>query len=220
MRLALFSAALLLLAGCEGWPLYLNLPPPEVPVVEPAVLSFAEDAGLVPGDVQDLGDVAVPSQVTITGSVDSCGYDVDAAGPEWPAVPLDTDGDGLQDLVAPRNQGWFTDDVDLFGFDVSTGGWLEARLEWDNSPDDENSPVDSADPDGPWSTESDLDLIVLAWEGIEAGPVLNDQGVSLAHPEQSAQLLRFEPGDALAVGVACHHGLASTYRLRLDLILP
>lgn len=220
MRAALLTAVLLTLAGCEGWPLYLNLPPPERPVVEPTVVSFVEDAGLGPGDVQDLGEVAVPAQITITGSVDSCGYDLEAEGPAWPSLPLDTDGDGLEDLTAPRHHGWFTDDVDLFGFDFATGGWIDATLEWDRAPNGENAPVDPADPDGAWASESDLDLLVLAWEGIEAGPVLNDQGVSLAHPEASAQLLRFEAGDSLAVGVACHHGLASSYRLRLDLILP
>ena len=218
MRL-LIPAAVLLLSGCEGWPLYLNLPSPVPPTFDAERLDLAADPDAASGEVQDLGEITAPVLVSIAGASDFCGFDADADA-EWPERPVDVNGDGVADEMAPHHHGWYDGDVDVFGVEAANDGWLHATLQWTNAPDGRNRPVDLDDPTGPWSEETDLDLVVLAWDEDGTGAVVDDQGASLDFPEVTGQVIDLNAGDRVAVAVACHHGEGGGYALRLELRVP
>lgn len=219
MRHALILLASILLAGCEGWPLYLNLPDPQPPIVEAERIDVTADPDVASGAVQDLGALTPPTVAVISGTVDFCGFDA-AAEADWPELPIDLNGDGIADDTAPHHQGWYTGDVDVFGLEAAADGWLYATLQWSDAPEGNNLPVDPSDPEGPWSDETDLDLIVVDWDGDDSRGVLNDQGVSLASPEETGQVLDLAAGERVAVAVACHHGDGGSWSLRLELMIP
>jgi hypothetical protein len=215
----LIPCAILLLAGCDGWPLYLNLPTPEAPTAEPDRLDVTADPDAASGEVQELGAITAPTVVSIAGASDFCGFD-SAADADWPVLPVDSNGDGIADEELPHHTGWYDGDVDVFGVEAETAGWLHATLQWTAAPEGQNRPIDLNDPTGPWSEETDLDLVVLDWDGDATGAVLNDQGVSLGYPEETGQVLDLEAGERVALAVACHHGEGGGYALRLELRVP
>jgi hypothetical protein len=215
----LLLCAALLLVGCEGWPLYANLPTPVVPNPDATRLDLTADPDAPSGSVQDLGALTAPTVVSIVGAADLCGFDPEAEQ-IWPELPIDRNGDGVADDTAPHNQGWYAGDVDAFGLEAATDGWLRASLQWTDAPEGANAPIDPSDPDGPWSEETDLDLVVLAWDGDAAGEVLDDQGASLGYPEETGQVIDLAAGERIAVAVACHHGEGGGYALRLDFLIP
>lgn len=218
-RLVLLTAVLLL-AGCENWPLYAHLPDPYAeppPLLESDV---TEDASLGSTEIQDLGTLGTPARVTITGDAESCGFDPDDDRFDWPEHPVDEDGDGVADGTSAV-VGWFSGDVDLYGLQADGDLWFSAQLEWDNAPAGEaNAPYQPTDPDGDWATETDLDFVVLTLaSGVIAG-IWSDVGFSPDYPQQTAGLIAVSDGGGLAVAVACHHELASGYTLILDLVTP
>lgn len=218
-----FLPALVLLAGCSNWPLYLNLPDPVPPTVEPVSLSVVEDDALLPSEVQDLGSVAVPAELTLTGTAEACGFDLDRDVYPWPEQPLDTDGDGEIDTTAPAHQGWYaTDaDVDLFGLRAGAEAWMAVELTWTNAPPlGGNAPYRPDDADGEWADETDLDLLVLDWSGDAPVRIASDAGFTLDHPEVTPQWLGLGVGEQVAFAVGCHHGQPSDYEIRITLQAP
>ncbi|MCP4870375.1 MAG: hypothetical protein GY898_16855 [Proteobacteria bacterium] len=213
MRTTIFVMALALaLGGCANWPLYSHLPDPDIPVPVPTETSYEEDLAVPNDQIQQVGTLAAPAILTITGSVDACGYDPEAVEFAWPEHPVDDDGDGQPDGFASLT-GWYTGDIDLYGFDASTDGWLDASLEWANAPEgDLNAPWRPSEPDGDWAVESDLDFVVF-----DDGLISSDGGVSRAYPEESPQVLFVGSGTDRVVGVSCHHELPTDYTLTLYL---
>jgi len=211
------------LAGCDNWPLYLNLPDPVPPSVQPAVMSAEEDDALGSDDVQDIGSLAIPGVLTIRGDAEACGFDLERELYPWPDHPLDTDGDGEIDLRAPQHQGWYDTaaDVDLYGVRAGADAWLKVELTWDNSPvGGQNSPFRPDDAEGAWADESDLDVLILDWDGEAPIRVVSDAGFTLSHPEVTPQWLGLDAGQQVAFAVGCHHGLPSAYELTLTFQSP
>ncbi len=219
MNRFLLPLAMVLLVGCDGWPLYLNLPNPEPPNPEAERRDLTADPDAASGSVQAIDPLTAPTIVSITGASDFCGFDATAPA-DWPSLPVDLNGDGVADETAPHHQGWYDGDVDVFGVVAATDGWLHASLQWTGAPDGANQPIDLDDPDGPWSEETDLDLVVLDWDEQGTGAVLDDQGATLAVPEQTGQVIDLRAGEQVAVAVACHHGEGGGYALRLEFRLP
>ncbi len=220
MKVAWLVVMALLLAGCEGWPLYAHLPDPSVSLPDPELRTVVEDATLGDDEVQDLGALSTPSIVTITGAADACGFDLDDASFDWPEHPVDLDGDGVEDDVAAL-QGWYSGDVDLFGVTATDEGWLDVTLSWDLAPPgDLNAPYQPSDEDGAWADEADLDFVIFDSADGVIGAIRSDAGVTRRHPERSAQLLRLEAGEGAVIAVACHHEQPSDYTLEIDLGLP
>ncbi len=213
--LLLSVTAALALSGCDNWPLYLNLPDPDVPIPTPTEHDYAEDPEASDDEVQAAGELTAPAILTITGEVDSCGYDAEAEEYTWPEHPVDENGDGQPDGFASLS-GWYTGDVDQYGFDAATDGWLEVSLEWDNAPPgDSNAPWQPGDPEGDWATESDLDFVVL--DGLI---IVSDGGVGRDYPETSPQVLYVAEGESRTVIVGCHHEVPTAYTLSLHLRAP
>lgn len=215
----MIPAAIVLMSGCEGWPLYLNLPAPAAPTFDAERMDLAADPDIASGQVQGIGLVTPPTIVSIAGASDFCGFDPQGDA-DWPERPVDTNGDGIADESAPHHQGWYDGDVDVFGLEAAGDGWLHASLQWTNAPDGRNRPVNLDDPTGPWSEETDLDLVVLEWEDDGTRIVLDDQGASLDFPEETGQVIDLAAGDRVALAVACHHGEGGGYALRLELRVP
>jgi hypothetical protein len=213
MRISILALALgLALSGCDNWPLYLHLPDPDLPIPVPWSMDYAEDPAVPDDQVQDVGDLTPPAIVTITGRVETCGYDLAAEVYEWPQHASDANEDGQPDGFEARS-GWYTGDLDLFGFEARGDGWLEASLEWTHAPSGGvNAPWRPAEPEGDWASESDLDFVVF-----DLGVIASDAGVSRAHPESTAQVLFIESGTDRVLGVACHHELPTDYVLTLYL---
>ncbi len=212
--------AVLLLVGCENWPLYAHLPDPfeEPPPVEQVEVS--EDTALGPTEIQGLGTLATPTRVTITGEADSCGFDLDDDRYDWPEHPVDEDGDGVADSTSAA-EGWFSGDVDIYGLQADGDLWLSAALDWTNAPSGSaNAPYQPTDPDGAWATETDLDFVVLSLSGGTVTGILSDAGFSADYPASTAGLIAVSDGGGLALAVACHHELSSGYTLVLDLVTP
>jgi len=214
--------AALPLPGCEDWPLYLHLPDATQPPPEPRRITFAEDPSLPEGELQDLGEFAAPLVATGTGDLYGCGFDPTLDWPAWPDHLIDLDGDGVADETGPWFSGWYTGDVDSYGIGPLDDAWLDVSLSWDHSPDGGvNSPYRPAEPEGAWSTESDLDFVVLTVdESGASADVLSDSGFSTRHPEESGQVIPLEAGERVIVAVACHHAVPSAYALRLQLLEP
>lgn len=213
MRTTIFAAAVgLALTGCDNWPLYSNLPDPDIEAPVPTESGFAEDPEVPNDQIQQVGTLTAPAILTITGAVDACGYDPEAVEFDWPEHPVDNDGDGQPDGFAALS-GWYTGDLDLYGFDADVDGWLDASLEWANAPSgDRNAPWRPSEPDGDWALESDLDFIVF-----DDGAISSDGGVSRAYPEATPQVLFIEAGSDRVVGVSCHHEVPTEYTLTLHL---
>jgi len=213
MRTTILVLALgLALGGCADWPLYSHLPDPDLPIPTPTERDFAEDPSVEDVQIQDTGTLEAPAILTIVGSVDACGYDADADAFAWPDHPVDDDGDGQPDGFASLS-GWYTGDIDLFGFTADTDGWLEATLEWTNAPSgDRNAPWRPSEPDGDWSVESDLDFVVF-----DDGVIASDGGVTRRYPEATPQVLFVGAGTDRVVAVSCHHEVPTDYVLTLYL---
>ncbi len=211
-------AAVSMLCGCDSWPLHAQLPDPYVPsVVVPLAEDVTEDQAVAEGALQDLGVLAAPTTLTITGDMDSCGWDDAAAWPVWPEHPVDTDGDGESDLDQPWYAGWYTGDVDLFAIELGSAAWAGVELSWDNPPPDGvNAPYEPPGP-GPWDSESDLDFVLFDQDGAAPGEVIGENGFSRDHPESVGSPLVFAPGDRVVVAVGCHHGVPARYTLIVTL---
>jgi len=170
--------------------------------------------------IQDPGSITAPASLLIEGSIDSCGFDPEASEPTWPEHPVDVDGDGLSDELAQAH-GWYSGDVDLFALESSGGGSVSVLLEWDNAPaGDQNAPYQPGEPSGAWASESDLDWLVFQRGSAELGPIVSDAGFSRDYPPAASQLLELAAGEMYVLAVACHHELATDYRLSVDLIVP
>lgn len=219
-RCILVLAAVLLLAGCENWPLYAHLPDPyeEPPPVEET--DVVEDSSLGSTEIQDLGTLDAPGRVTITGEAEDCGFDADDDRYDWPEHPVDDNDDGVADGTSAA-VGWYSGDVDLYGLLAGSDVWLSALLVWDNAPTgDTNAPYQPTDPEGAWATESDLDFVVLSLSSGMVTGIQTDVGFSPAYPQQTAGLIAVPEGGGLAVAVGCHHEVGSPYTLTLDLVTP
>jgi hypothetical protein len=209
-----------LLAGCDDWPLYANLPDPYGEPLPVEQIEMGEDTSLGSEDVQALGTIAAPAHIVLTGDSESCGFDPDDDRFDWPEHPVDEDGDGVPDGTRAVS-GWFSGDVDLFGFQAEGDLWLSASLEWANAPPgDANAPYQPTDAEGDWVTESDLDFVVLTLAGDVLTGIQSDAGFSADYPQETAGLLAVPAGGSLALAVACHHEVGSTYTLVVDLVRP
>lgn len=208
------------LLGCEGWPLFANLPDASIDLPDPVLRDVDEDATLGDDEPQDLGALALPTVVTVSGTVDSCGYDIDDLRYDWPDHPVDLDGDGVDDGVAAL-QGWYAGDVDLYQLTASSEGWLDVTLRWELAPPgDLNAPYQPSDEDGPWLDEADLDFVVFDGAGAAGESIVSDSGASRQHPERTEQLIHLAEGEAAMIAVACHHELPTDYTLDIALGLP
>lgn len=218
------SLALLALAAaslhtaCDTWPLHAHLPEPWEPtIVVPYAEDVLEDATLDDGELQDLGAFTAPSTLTITGAVDSCGWDPTAPWPVWPDHPVDTDADGETSVEQPWASGWYAGDVDLFALGIESAAWASAELTWDNPPPDGvNAPYEPPG-DGPWQTESDLDFVLFDRDGNTLGEIVGEHGFTRDHPESTGGPLVLSPGDQVVFAVGCHHGVVAGYTLTVTL---
>jgi hypothetical protein len=216
----LLLAACWLLQGCQDWPLYAHLPDPYPDPIPVEEIDVVEDTAIGEDQVQGIGAIQAPSAITITGTIDTCGFDVDDDRFAWPLHPVDEDGDGVADGTGSAS-GWYAGDVDWYGFTADGVAWLEAHLDWDNAPPGEsNAPYQPADEDGAWSVESDLDFVVLTLVDGAPGSILTDVGFSADHPEQTGGLIALEDESTIAVAVGCHHAVATSYTLTLDVLAP
>ncbi len=212
---AIAAGSLVLVAlGCEGWPRYLY----EGLEVEEAVLyrlvAFENEA-LDSEAIQHTGEVDARTEILLFGYAASCGHDPDADGPDWPEHPWDEDGDGVPDGTMAFNSGWFTGDVDWFGFTVNDEVVLSGQLEWDNRPPGEsNAPYQPELGPGEWSEESDLDFVVFEIEGT-AQILVNESAVGNDYPEVLRAPQRIAAGTRIAIAIGCHHELPTDYSLTL-----
>ncbi|MBJ95636.1 MAG: hypothetical protein CMP23_14330 [Rickettsiales bacterium] len=208
---------MLFLVGCEGWPLYLHLEPDKPVAHEPVIVDLLEDVTIVDDGVQELAPLPYPSEVRIRGVASSCGFDPSSAQFSWPEhQALGPSGEYMS-----RVQGWYAGDVDYYALTVEERGWLLVSLAWDNSPaDGANAPYLPDRPDEAWSLESDLDFVIFDGESLLLGQVVNDDGFSLAHPEQLDRALAVDASATIVVAVACHHERPSGYTLSLRLASP
>jgi hypothetical protein len=218
----LLPAIALAAAGCQNWPLYLHLPDPEQPTPDPERVEVAEDEALPEGTTQDLGEVAAPAIVTVSGTADSCGFDPEAPWPVWPNHPTDLDGDGEADETRPWYSGWYSGDVDGYVVAAAGDAWLDVSLSWANAPPgDANAPYRPAEPEGAWAAESDLDFVLFSVDADGAlDSVLTDAGFSSRYPEHTLQVIPLGPGGRIAAAVGCHHAVGTAYTLRLELFQP
>lgn len=203
---------LLLLVGCEGWPLYAHLPSEQPDAVEPSNAVYdVEGNGL-----QSLPVQTPPARVTVLGTAAACGWDADASAP-WPEGPVDLDGDGTADGIAARLDGWYDGDVASFTLAADAPARLALSLTWDGAPDGANAPYRPDEPTGAWSQESDLDVVVRALDGDAPGAILLDAGVGRAVPEVTPPW-PLDAFEAVVVQVACHHARGADWTLlaRLD----
>lgn len=207
---------MLLLLGCEDWPLYLNLPEEDFSPPAPVLVEVSEDPAQPEGSPQSLGSPDLPARIVLSGSSDPCGYDTEAPGPDWPVHAYDGDGDGIADGKAPSSQGWFSGDVDWFSIEASADLWFRTALSWSEAPASGLNapwdPLDTADP-----TESDVDVLLVSPSGDLN--IVDDRGASRESPETVPDLPLPE-GEAIGVLVACHHGLATAWTLEIELSLP
>ena len=217
-RVLLALAAVSMLSACDTWPLHAHLPDPyEEPLVVPFNSDVAEDVNVAEGDLQDLGQFIAPSTITISGELDSCGWDGAAEWPAWPEHPVDIDGDGQADIDRPWSAGWFTGDVDQYAIELDGGAWVWASMTWENAPADGlNAPYQPPGP-GPWQDESDLDLLLFDRDGDAADQIVGEGGFGREHPATTGADLVLSSGDELVFAVGCHHGVPSTYSLTVTL---
>ncbi len=211
---------LLAVVGCDQWPLYLHLP---VDVWTPPVateLSAAEEPGRDPSLPIEGGELVPPCHVQTTGAIEVCGFDAHVDGPAWPVHPIDSDGDGVPESTGSRYAGWYNEELDLWTWVAAADGWLSAELGWENSPSSgTNAPFRPNEPEGDWTMESDLDLIVARVEGEEL-VLIDDSGFSSTHPESTTQLLAVAEGTTIALLVAYHHAVGSACSLSIRLDVP
>ncbi len=203
------AAALLLLglSGCAEWPRYLHMGDDDDAVTEQLVVFEDESLGL--DTIQDLGTIYSGTEILFYGYLTACGYDDDAAWPDWPLH--DVDGSEI-----PLNAGWFTEDVDWIGFTVSADAELQGTLEWFQRPAGSiNATYKPNEPEATWAAESNLDLVVFALEGTNERRVFNETGISNAYPEELTNPPAFLAGDRVAMTIACRHNLATDYDLRV-----
>ena len=211
----LYSA--LVLAACDGWPLYLHIEPDRPPVRVSLVVDLLEDVTVVDDEIQELAPLPYPSVVRIRGATSSCGFDADVDDFSWPAHYIA--GEDGPELV--QAAGWYSGDVDYYSLALDQRGWLSVSLEWDNIPgEDGNTAYLPGEPDGAWVDESDLDFVVFEASSISLGTIINDDGFSLAYPERLDRPLAVDPSSPMIVAVACHHQLPSGYTLSLELASP
>ena len=104
-------------AACETWPLFAQVPEEDPGPGAASILTLTEE-DLPEGTMQAIGVLDAPAIVTIEGATSTCGFDPTATWPEWPAHPVDVDGDGAIDTEEPRFSGWFTGDTDLFSIEA------------------------------------------------------------------------------------------------------
>ncbi len=207
----------LVLAACDGWPLYMHLEPDRPPVRVSLVVDLLEDETIVDDEIQELAPLPYPSVVRIRGVTSSCGFDTDVDDVTWP-VHYVAGEDGTE-LV--RVAGWYSGDVDYYSLAPEQRGWLSVSLEWDNVPGEGgNAAYLPGESDGAWAEESDLDFVVFDASSISLGTIINDDGFSLAYPERLDRALPVDPGSPMILAVACHHQLPSGYTLSLELASP
>ncbi len=211
------ALALLLASGCEGWPRYLYEGVEAETTVDERLVAFENEA-LDSEAIQFVGEVSAGTQILLYGYASSCGYDPDADGPDWPEHPWDEDGDGIPDGTIEFNSGWFTGDVDWFGVTLLDEVTVSGELTWDNRPGGEsNAPYQPDDPEGDWTTESDLDLVLFDVQGT-ARILINESAVSNDYPEVLRSPSRLDAGSQLAVAVGCHHQLPTDYAVSLTVL--
>lgn len=223
MRTPYLSLVLLIaapLAGCEDWPLYLNLPQeqPTPPENDYTLVDIEEDEA---EDLQVIDPVEPPTRVTASGSLGDCGFDLDADEYDWPLHPYDEDGDGVVDGEIAHYAGWYTGEVDWYRLESTESTWVVVDLQWTNAPEaGRNAPVLPELPDGPWASESDLDFLVFEDDAGLPGAMISDVGFSARYPELSPYPLGLVGGEPVLVAVACHHALGSDYSLQLTVADP
>jgi hypothetical protein len=214
--LLLSAAPTFLGAACETWPLFAHLPEEDPGPGEPSRLSVSEDE-LPELIIQGIGALTAPSVITITGSTQDCGFDLDASWPDWPEHPLDVDGDGVSDTTQPIFRGWFAGETDLYSLASDDAITVGLTLRWDNAPEgDANAPYQPSEGGGIWVEESDLDWVIFSVLDAAPDAIVDDGGFGPAYPQASEQWVRIDPGVPLAVAVACHHEVPTEYSLVLD----
>jgi len=199
--------------GCDAWPLYAHLPDPGAERGTIETIAVEEDPT---ASEQSLGLLEEPRRFVISGTSDSCGFDLAGVGPSFPQHPVDGDGDGVSESARGR-VGWYSGDVDLFVFEARAGFRVTAELRWTEAPaTGTNAPYRPGEADGAWAEESDLDLWILRSPGAEGlGSLVGDEGVSRRHPEQASAGVVLRAGETAGFGVACHHAVPSSYELTL-----
>lgn len=202
------------LVGCDGWPRYLYEGLETEGAVESRLVTF-ENEGLQGDVIQHAGDVSAGTELVFFGYLDSCGYDEDADDPGWPEHAWDEDGDGVPDDQVTYHSGWFTGDVDWFGFTLVQDASLQGSLAWDmRPPGDTNAPYDEHDLEGAWTQESNLDLVLFEVEGT-ARMLIDETAVSDGYPEALAAPVRLPAGSRVAFAVGCRYALATDYEVVL-----
>lgn len=214
LRLSCFVPLFFLLltgVGCDVWPLYAHLPDPGTERRTVETVAVKEQPASMD---QSLGSLGEARRFVISGRADSCGFDSAGTGPSFPQHPIDDDGDGVAESSRAR-VGWYSGDVDLFVVDALVGLRITAELRWTEAPAvGTNAPYRPEESDGAWSQESDLDLwMLLSPRADELGSLVGDDGVSRRHPEEASAGIVVPPGESAGIGVACHHGLPSSYEL-------
>ena len=205
----------LLLGGCGGWPLYLHLPDPAQPPVEPVAMAIDEAEETDQDSPQSIEVPSEPVDITISGRVESCGYDDSSVGPTWLGHPFDADGDGEPETTRSRS-GWYSGDIDLYWLRLESAARVGGTLLWTDAPETgENAPFLPAEPEAAWSSESDLDFWVVVVDEAGSGVILSESGVSRRSPEDLQGGVVFDGSSQVLVGVACHHERAADYQLSL-----
>jgi hypothetical protein len=204
------------LCACENWPLYAHLPDPAIEPPEIVTIDLVEEALPEGAAFQALGSTGIARRYIVRGTAESCGFDPAAAGMQWPEHPVDADGDGVAESTASRS-GWYSGDLDVYALLADVPLRLTGELTWDQAPESGvNFPYRPDEPAGPWAAESDLDLWMFTLvPADETEALVSDEGVSRSHPETMPAGIVLQVGESGAVGVACHHGLASAYQLTL-----
>lgn len=201
-------------AGCEGWPRYLYEGIEADSTVLYRLVTF-ENESLDSEEIQHAGEVDARTEILLFGYAASCGYDDDADGPDWPEHPWDEDSDGVPDTTMAFNSGWFTGDVDWFGFTVNEDVVISGQLEWDNRPPgSSNAAYQPEIVDGDWIGESDLDFVIFETEGTTR-TLVNESAVGHDYPEVLQAPQGFDAGARVAVAVGCHHQIPTDYALSL-----